>query len=205
MTGPKPFYALNCSIILSRPPVITRDLHPFESAYFLYQRRLNERTALPFTRYFYYKKGTPADIEWKRKQKERITPARDIGKYNAYGKDGWHDELLVDAQESERDHQMEMLLSDADTTVEDEEENSGRGKQVQKQLRKKNEIERPSPRVTEADEQADLRNLNRLLKRCLYLVVQDKDGQWAFPTSRLDAREYLSKVSIVILIVNRLY
>ena len=195
MTGPKPYYTLNCSIVLSRPPVITRDLHPFESAYYLYQRRLNERTALPFSRYFYYRKGTPADLEWRRKQKERITPARDIGKYDAYGKHGWHDELLVGAAESDREHQVDSLLTDAETSLEQQDEGNEGGSKGQLQLRRKIEIERPQNRVTEADEKDDLRSLNRLLPRCLYLVVKRQDGKWGFPTSPLEGREWLNKVS----------
>ena len=192
----KPFYALNCGVVLSRPPVVTRDLHPFESAYYLYQRRLNERLALPFTRYFYFKKGTPADIEWKRKYRERLTPAREIGRYHAYGKEKWNDELLVDAPESKRDHQVDMLLRDAETTAEEPENAEAQQSEAQGQgqRRKKTEIERPLDRATEADGEGDLKSLNRLLQRSLYLLVKGADGKWSFPTSRLDGKEWLNKV-----------
>ena len=193
-TVPNPYYAVNCSVVLSRPPILTRDLTPFESAYFLYQRRLNERTALPFTRYFYYKKGTPADLEWKRKQRERVTPAREIGKYNAYSKEGWNDEILVGAKEAERETQVESLLRDAEDTAEPEgEENDGITAHV---TRKKAEIERPESRRTKADQDGDLRSLNRLLERALYLLVKDNEGRWVFPTGRIEGKEGLHKVYI---------
>ena len=115
--SPNLAYQLRAGIVLSRPPLITRDLHPFEKAFYLYQRRLNERLAIPFTRYFYYRKNTPPAIEFKRKIKERKTPARDIGFYDAYGPDAWHDELLMGAPESEPEHQMEALLKDAQTRL----------------------------------------------------------------------------------------
>ncbi|KAL1979936.1 hypothetical protein VTN96DRAFT_4892 [Rasamsonia emersonii] len=179
--GLKPTFTIKAGVVLSRPPVITRDLTPFEKAFFLYQRRLNERLALPFTKYFYFKKGTPADEDWKRKIKERQTPARDIGKYNAYSKEAWNDELLVGAVESEPEHQMEMLLRDAETTTSNAAEDGT----------KKEEIQRPAPRVTEADKTGDERSLNRLLQRTLYLLVQSNEGYWSFPSSPVGLQENL--------------
>lgn len=188
---PRPIYQMHAGVVLSRPPMLTRELHPFESAYFFYQRRLNERLALPFTRYFYFKKGTPADLEWKRKQKERITAARDIGIYNAYGKEGWNDELMVGDKESDPQHQLEALLKDA------EEPAVGEGEEVvdeEKSASKRKEVERPMDRVTEADKQCDLRSLNRMLARTLYLVVKGEDGKWRLPSARLEGKEGLARV-----------
>ena len=170
--------------MLSRPPILTRDLHPFEKAFYLYQRRLNERLALPFTRYFYYQKDTPADIDWKKKIKERLTAARDIGVYNAYGEYGWNDELLVGAKESEPEVQVEALLKDAEVEAEDE------------GPVKKAKVEKPMPRVTEADTNGDLRSLNRLMTRTLYLVVKGSEGGWGFPAGLLTGKESLQRVCI---------
>lgn len=170
--------------MLSRPPVLTRDLHPFEKAFYLYQRRMNERLALPFTRYFYYQKDTPADIDWKKKIKERLTPARDIGVYNAYKKEGWNDELLVGARESEPEAQVEALLKDA--VIETDEEG-----QV-----KQEKFERPMPRITEADKLGDTRSLNRLLTRTLYLVVKGEGAGWGFPSGVLIGKESLQRVCV---------
>lgn len=172
---------MKAGVVLSRPPQITRDLHPFEKAYYFYQRRLNERLALPFTRYFYYKKGTPADAEWKRKIRERTTPARDIGVYNAYGKQGWADELLVGAQESEPDNQVGALLKDAETPS----EASAKEGQSELALKKSDDVDRPMSRVSEADVQGDQKSLNRLLQRTLFLLVKGKDGRWTFPSANL--------------------
>lgn len=166
---------------------MTRDLHPFESAFFLYQRRLNERSALPFTRYFYYKDRTPADREWKRKIKQRLTPARDIGRYKGYGDEAWNDEVLVGAKESDFNWQVERLLEDAETTgIEDQPQQGGsEGASTQKKVEHE-PVERPMPRVTEADEKNDVKSLNRLLQRTLYLVVKNKEGQWMFPQDKLN-------------------
>ncbi|KAL9131528.1 MAG: hypothetical protein Q9217_000542 [Psora testacea] len=179
-------YKIQASVLLSRPPLLTRDLTPFEKSYFLYQRRLNERLALPFTRYFYYQKGTPGDVEWKRKIKDRLTPARDIGRYSGYGDEAWNDEVLVGDRMSEPEEQIQALVSDA----EDREARSiaGRGK-------RDDVVEKPRGRVTEADEKGDTRSLNRSLTRTLYLVVKEKrglnSGEWMFPGCALEAKESL--------------
>lgn len=206
-SSPAPSYAVNAGVVLSRPPQITRDLHPFESAFFLYQRRLNERLALPFTRYFYVKKRTPEDLEWKRKLKQRLTPARDIGRYKGYGEEAWNDEVLVGAQESDFQWQVDRLLEDAEQTgaeAHGEGENvdvegaekivgsgtaDGRAKKVEHEP-----VERPMSRVTEADKKGDVKSLNRLLQRTLYLLVKNKDGQWMFPQDTMEKRETLHMV-----------
>ncbi|MCJ1411808.1 54S ribosomal protein L17 mitochondrial [Ptychographa xylographoides] len=179
-TAPHQSYQIQAGIVVSRPPLLTRDLHPFEKAYYFYQRRLNERLALPFTRYFYYQKDTPADTDWKKKIKARLTPARDIGIYNAYGKEGWADELLVGAKESEPSEQVEALLKDAQVETD---EDSGSAK--------KDKVEKPMPRTTEADRDGDTRSLNRALSRTLYLVVQGANGGWGFPCGELAKKETL--------------
>ena len=148
----KPTYTIKAGVLLSRAPQITRELTSFEKAFYFYQRRLNERLALPFTRYFYFKRGTPADVEWKHKYKDRQTAARDIGKYNAYSKEAWNDELLVGAVESEPEHQIDALVRDAE---------GGSTADSVDMVTKKEEVLRPLPRVSEADEKGD----QRLLKR----------------------------------------
>lgn len=184
-SSPKQAYQVNAGVVLSRPPQITRDLTSFEKAYFFYQRRLNERLALPFTRYFYFKKDTPADLDWKRKMKHRQTPARDIGVYNAYSKEGWNDEVLVGAKESDPDEQVEALLRDAEL--------QGVGSDEIGEA-KKESMERPMPRITEADIAGDVKSLNRLLQRTLYLLVRGGTGKWGFPTAGLVGKENLHQV-----------
>ncbi|KAH7117851.1 50S ribosomal subunit L30 [Dendryphion nanum] len=200
-------YAVNAGVVLSRPPQITRDLHPLESAFFLYQRRLNERLAMPFTRYFYFKKRTPADLEWKRKMKQRLTPARDIGRYKGYGDEAWNDEVLVGAPESQLQWQVDRLLDDADSTgitlpaegesasAEETAAAAAAATATTGRLKKKVEhepVERPMSRITEADSKGDVKSLNRALQRTLYLLVKDKSGQWAFPSDLVTKKETLA-------------
>lgn len=185
-------YQINAAILLSRPPLLTRNLTPFEKAFFLYQRRLNERLALPFKRELYFEKRTPADLEFRRKMKERRTPARDIGQYSGYSDDAWNDEVVVGSKISEPEHQKEALVKDSEVEV------KKRNEEGEEEIMKE-EVERPMPRKTTADEQNDLRSLNRALDRTLYLVVKSKEGnpfigKWRFPSAELLEDESLHKV-----------
>lgn len=182
-----PFYRINAGVLLCRPPLITRLLTPFERAYFFYQRRLNERLSLPFTRYFYVKDDTPAELEWKRKMKERHTAAADLGMYSAYSNERWNDELLLDAKESEVEHQVDALLKDAEGPA-------SSGDTAAADARKE-KVPRPLPRVTEADRAGDETKLDRRLDRTLYLIVKESFGHWRFPTAELRPREALHGVS----------
>lgn len=207
-TAPRKAYRLLASTVLSRPPLITRELSSFEKAFYLYQKRLNERLALPFTRYFYFKKGTPADNEWKRKQKARQTAARDIGIYSGYGDEAWNDEVLVGDSTAEPTSQVQALIRDAegkdivDAKPVGDAESGGQeiagdareGEGVSKEVGQKVAIDKPMPRITEADQKGDLRSLNRKLDRSLYLLVQKEDGRWRFPQDRVYGRENLHQV-----------
>ncbi|KAI4144746.1 MAG: hypothetical protein LQ340_006541, partial [Diploschistes diacapsis] len=167
-------------------------------------RRLNERLSLPFTRYFYYTKDTPADIDFRKKLAARNgTAARDIGPYNPHrkGPGAWNDELLVGAKESETQEQVEALLRDAVVEVEEEVEDQEGGRETRKRVV---QVERPQARETEADRAADVGSLNRALERTLYLVVRGREGGWEFPAGRLEGRESLHRVSLIILFIPRM-
>ncbi|KAK5130126.1 hypothetical protein LTR08_002466 [Meristemomyces frigidus] len=206
-------YKLVASPVVSRPPLLTRDLTSFEQAFYLYQKRLNERSAQPFSRYFYFKKDTPADIEWKRKAPARLTPARDIGVYNAYGPEAWNDEVLVGDRTAEPAHQVDALIRDAEgkNIVDDERvgdaEAGGEavagdvkaGEGQRKELQKI-QIDRPMPRITEADRANDLTSLNRKLDQNLYLLVKNKDGRWRFPEDRVYGKENMHQAAERVLI-----
>ncbi|KAI8070768.1 39S mitochondrial ribosomal protein L46-domain-containing protein [Gongronella butleri] len=60
------------SVIVARPPQITRDASPFEAAYFDYKEKLERGAAAVFPQDFYFKKGSLAERRWKEE-----TAARD--------------------------------------------------------------------------------------------------------------------------------
>ncbi|QIX01098.1 hypothetical protein AMS68_006615 [Peltaster fructicola] len=196
-------YRLLIAPVVSRPPMLTRESTSFEKAYYLYQKRLNERLALPLTRYFYYKKGTPADVEWKRKIKSRQTAARDIGVYNAYGEFGWNDEVLLGDKTAEPDATRDALIRDAEgrdivnaKPVDDKDVagaviagDAAQGEATQKELQL--QLERPASRVAKADNDNDTKSLSRKMDRILYLLVKNAEGRWRFPEDRMLGAESL--------------
>ncbi|KAF7891484.1 uncharacterized protein EAF02_001809 [Botrytis sinoallii] len=176
-------YKISTGIILSRPPLLTKTATPFEKAFYLYQKRLNERLVLPFTRYFYHKKDQPADLEWKAKVKERNgVAARDIGGYRAYGEEGWNDEVLIGGQE-EKVAEWEDI---AGKLVEE-----GMGEDLEK------------VKLESREGETDKRSLARKMDETVYLVVKgkeksvDREGKevhvdvWEFPRGDMAGNEVL--------------
>lgn len=195
---PTDSHSIASSVVVSRPPMITRDLSEFEASYYFYQRRLNDRLQLPFTRWFYFKKGSLADDEWKRKQAA-------AGKYNAYGPRQWADELLVgDNSHKSEDNGYQYLV---DTTVTGEEETlaiAAARAEAAKEAEARGEvvehsseiIAKPFPRVSKADLENDTRSLDRKMSRTLYLLVKKNrlENSWRFPQSLLVGKENLLEV-----------
>jgi len=152
--------------------MLTPTLHPFEESFYFYQRRLDKRLALPFTRYFYFKKGTPTDLEWKRKQKEHADS------YTGFGKEGWKDELLVGDDRYKEAGTYERLVK---TTVTGEEGLEEAG---------------IMERETEADRKKNRKSLDRAGEKTLYLLVKKDKGRWSFPEARLVGKENLKQAAI---------
>lgn len=206
-TEPRKAYRVLASPVLSRAPLLTRELTSFEKAFYLYQKRLNERLALPFTQYFYFKDRTAGVAEWKRKIKVRKTAAKDIGVYTAHGDEAWNDEVLVGDKTSEPESQVEALIRDAEgkDIVEskpmgdalDGEAVTGdakAGEGVRKDVGLEGTVQRPESRITEADKGNDMTSLSRKLDRSLYLLIKNKAGFWRFPEDRVYGRENVHQV-----------
>jgi large subunit ribosomal protein L46 len=118
-----------------------------------------------------------------------LTPARDIGVYNAYGRMGWNDEVLVGATEQEPEDIIEKLLKDAEVPAVGERTVDGVVEQSKREC-----VERPMPRITQADIAGDEQSLDRKLSRTLYLCVKAADDGWVFPSDGLIGREKLHQV-----------
>jgi len=183
-------YRIKSGLILTRPPILTRELTPFEEAFFLYQKRLNERLTAPFRRAFFFKKDTAADLDWRIKLKERKgVPNKDIGRYNPRGRMAWNDEVMVGSTTSSTEYIYDRLLTDAEMRVSED------GEEIPPEDRVP--VERPMPRRTEADEKNDVRRLDRALDRTLYLVVRkgaEDKGIWQFPAGDVPTHENLHEV-----------
>ncbi|TVY47448.1 54S ribosomal protein L17, mitochondrial [Lachnellula occidentalis] len=181
-------YTTKTGILLSRPPLLTRPNTSFEDAYFFYQKRLHERLALPFSRYFYFKSDTPADVLYKKQAKERGgAAARELGGYTGYGDTAWNDELLVGDGISSSAHKIDVLIKDGSAKTEDELDEE-MGVQALK-------------RHTEADRKRDEKALDRKLVRTLYLVVKSEEtGEWGFPEGEVVGRENLNQAAERVLV-----
>ncbi|KAH7419613.1 39S mitochondrial ribosomal protein L46-domain-containing protein, partial [Cadophora sp. MPI-SDFR-AT-0126] len=210
-----PEYIPKAGILLSRAPLLTAPQSSFEKAFYFYQKRLNERLAMPYARYFYFKKDTPADTDRKIKEKERNwAAARELGGYRAFGEEAWNDELLSGETDAAGDatktfgkmgiaepkYIIETLVKDARVRavegkdgaaveVKEGELGAGEGK-----------IEKPLSRVTESDRKGDVRRLDRQLTRTLYLLVKPEKGSWRFPQGGLEGRENLHQAAERILV-----
>lgn len=188
-------YRIKSGIILTRPPLLTRDQTPFESAFYLYQKRLNERLAVPFNRKFYFRTDTAPQLDYNIKLKERHGVAgKDIGRYNPRGRVAWNDEVLVGSHTSTPDFVLNNLLADAEVRISEDGEEITEDERVP--------VERPQPRRTEADEKNDVRRLDRALDRTLYLVVKNGEGEkaeWTFPAGDVPTHETLHETAARVL------
>jgi len=194
-------FEVNVGIVLSRPPILTKEPNSFEKAFWFYQKRLNERLVMPFSRYFYFKKDTPTDTDWKIKAKERnYQPARELGGYNAYSDQGWNDELLVGDKLSETSTMVEALVRDSQPrAVEGKDGKPMVVEGAESSLHDDNKIEMPLPRNTAADKANDRTRLDRKLDETVYLCVSKQDKEtgklsWSFPAGPLEGRENLHQV-----------
>ena len=187
ITHPKATHKLKAGIILTRAPLLTRALQPFETSFFLYQKRLHERLSAPFHAETYFKEDTAVALDWAIKLKERQgTPAKDIGAYRPQSRSLVRDEEEVGSTLDGEESIREALVLDAEVRVSEDGEEIPEAERVP--------VEPPRPRRTEADEKGDARRLDRELDRTLYLVVQGKDGAWGFPCADVLTSETLHEV-----------
>ncbi|RDA83872.1 hypothetical protein CP532_1184 [Ophiocordyceps camponoti-leonardi (nom. inval.)] len=181
---PEPLpYDLYSGVVLTRPPILTRELHPFENAFFFYQKRLEERLNSKYIPSVHHKPDTVRLIDWEVKIKERKgVVAKELGMYRGQLATSWDDELRVGDELSKPEHITEALLKDAEVRVSEDAEILAPEDVVP--------VPRPMPRRTEADEVGDVTRLDRQLDRTLYLVVEGKDG-WGFPAGPMIKDENL--------------
>ncbi|KAM3443957.1 hypothetical protein NHJ13734_001681 [Beauveria thailandica] len=176
-------YDIRSGLVLTRPPLLTRPLHPFENAFFFYQKRLEERLNTAFIPSIYYKPDTPRRLDWDLKVRERRgTVAKELGDYHGKSATAWDDELLVGDELSDPETTAASLLKDAQARISDDAEVIAPEDLV--------EAPAPLPRTTAADERNDVRRLDRKLDQTLYLVVKGEDG-WGFPADVLAESENL--------------
>ncbi|KAI9903346.1 hypothetical protein N3K66_002698 [Trichothecium roseum] len=181
-------YDIRSGLILTRPPLLTRKLHPFEDAFFFYQKRLEERLNTAFIPSIYYKPDTARRIEWDLKVRERRgAVARELGAYHGKSSAAWDDELLVGDTLSAQESVVDSLLRDAAVRVSDDAEVI-----PAEDVRP---VVLPGGRESGADAEGDVRRLDRAMDRTLYLVVKGADGAWGFPSGKITRDENLHEAA----------
>ncbi|KAJ2905594.1 hypothetical protein MKZ38_004888 [Zalerion maritima] len=184
---PTATHTLFGGMILTRPPLLTRALTPFEDSFFLYQKRLNERLSLPFMPGLYFKSDMAPQLDWSIKiRRRRMVPSREIGYYQKRGREAWNDEELVGSKLASSEHIYATLLKDSEALVNDEGE----------RIKKEDVVpaEKPMPRLSEADLNNDTKRLDRKMDRTLYLIVKDRHGDWRFPHAPIAMEEAVHQV-----------
>lgn len=159
-------------LILSRTPVITPTLSPFEEAYYRYQDELERRLMWTFPQHYYFKKGSLSERKFVKAQRGPVV--KQPGVFYPRGE--------PDVKfNRERRFKQEVVVPREGEGEDGNVEESSFTKPIE-----------PNPRQTEADEKNDVRSLIRKLDRTLYLVTKDtKTGAWRFPTFSLNQNEYL--------------
>ncbi|KAF9187053.1 54S ribosomal protein L17 mitochondrial [Haplosporangium sp. Z 767] len=161
--------------VVSRQPLIVRDLTPFEQEYFAYQKNLERENAATFGAEFYFKKGSVAERRWKQEEAERQAAASGIFSSSSSSKS--------DSGKSAG------AASGADLAANEESEEDRVAA-----LEAKVEF---NDRVTEADRKNDVRSLERALQRTLYLIVKKSRDQhpWQFPQGGVHVCENLQEAA----------
>jgi large subunit ribosomal protein L46 len=156
------------STILNRSPILTRTIHPFEEAYYAYQRRLYRALSQTLPADVYFK---PGSLVQRRVAIEELAREKE-----AFGED-WEP--------------VRGLRVEEDDVAGGEGEGTGGmgAKSFVQQMADEAELEeKPQPRVHRADVEGDVKSLDRLGERNLYLVVK-QNSVWTFPTGSAETEQ----------------
>ncbi|KAI0747862.1 39S mitochondrial ribosomal protein L46-domain-containing protein [Daedaleopsis nitida] len=164
-----PTSILNAAVILNRSPILTRTPTLFERAYYAYQSRIRRALFNPFPTEFYFKTGSLLEKKFAREEKLR--------EREAFG-GAW----AVKRQAGVPDEEV-GIPSSTDPT-----DNMG-----------EEPMEPPAPRIHESDRTGDVKSLDRMGERNLYLLVRGKDHSgkevWRFPQGSVKEGELLHQAA----------
>lgn len=162
---------ISATLILSRNPVITRDLPAFERQYYLYKNELWKRLMWTFPRWFYFKEGTLSDQRYKELNKPPV-----FNNPNIEFPSGRPDIK----QQRDRRFKQEIKLPKTYKT----DENGNEIVDIDSIDNLSRKII-PNSRTTDADTSNNLASLERKLSRTLYLIVK-QGTTWKLPSFEVD-------------------
>ncbi|KAG8816331.1 54S ribosomal protein L17 mitochondrial [Serendipita sp. 401] len=154
--------------ILNRAPILTPTLEPFEEAYYDYQARLARAISTPLPTDAYFKPGSLLERRYALEERQREKAA--------FGQD-FTPTIGLSVEETDK---------------------SG-GKSLADQLEEEASLEeKPMPRRHRADEENDVKSLDRAGERNLYLLVKKprKTNAWQFPQGGIEREEALHQAAL---------
>ncbi|ABN68127.2 60S ribosomal protein L17, mitochondrial precursor [Scheffersomyces stipitis CBS 6054] len=168
-TAPK----ISSTLLLSRNPVVTADLNPFQAQYYKYQNELWRRLMWTFPKWFYFRVGTISEQRFRQLNKDPVSNNPDI-EFPRGRPEIRH--------QRDRRFKQELRLPKTykeEVEVDDAGEDTGApGAPANDDLARKIV---PNSRITKADEANDKTSLERKLSRTLYLVIRNDNNKWALP------------------------
>ncbi|OSD02801.1 hypothetical protein PYCCODRAFT_1452020 [Trametes coccinea BRFM310] len=171
--GNAPNVVLNAAVVLNRSPILTRTPTLFERAYYAYQSRIQRALFNPFPTDFYFKTGSLLEKKFAKEEKLREREAFG-GPWTLKRRKQGPTQLDEDG----------ILIASTDQT-----ENMG-----------EEPIEAPAPRIHESDRTGDVKSLDRMGERNLYLLIRAKDHTgkevWRFPQGGLQEGEFLHQAAL---------
>ncbi|ODQ66113.1 hypothetical protein NADFUDRAFT_46647 [Nadsonia fulvescens var. elongata DSM 6958] len=161
---------IRAGLILSRTPIVTPEVKPFEESYYNYQQELERRLMWTFPKSFYFKKGSMAEHKFNLAQKKPIQSVKGV----------FYERGIPDIKLGrERRFKQEVVIPLAEEEGADS--GSANGADIDSVARRI----MPEPRITEADKSNDVASLSRKLDRTLYLIIKQQKT-WKFPSFSLE-------------------
>lgn len=163
---------IKASLVLSRAPIVTKDIPEFEKLFYNYQEELERRLMWTFPKWYYFKKGTVAEREFTEAQKYPVPAQKGV----------WFPQGVPDIKHGrDRRFKQEVILPKKEVEVEATAEGSNDTAAALADLDNIGRAIKTNSRVTKYDEANDQTSLERKLPRTLYLIVKES-GAWRFPS-----------------------
>lgn len=167
-----PITSIKAALLLTRAPIVTKDLSQFEKVYYNYQEELERRLMWTFPHYYYFRKGSLSERKFVQAQKGPVSKQPGV----------FYEKGVPDVV-----HNRERRLKQNLTIPKDEYEESTMS-DISKPVI-------PNSRITKADEAGDVKSLERKLPRTLYLLTNDSKLGWKLPSFATEEKDALHKMA----------
>lgn len=178
-----PASVIRASLILSRAPIVTKDIPVFEKTFYNYNKELEQRLMWTFPKWYYFKKGTVAEREFREAQNYPVPASKGVWFPNGipdikHGRDRRFKQSVILPTKKQIGSQVKKTNQDGETEIVEEE--------IEAEEEDPDDVSRSvklNSRITKADESNDMKSLERKLPRTLYLIINNsKSSKWELPT-----------------------